>query len=114
MLDALRRIVQEVNAAHNLDDALSLIVERVKSALHADVCSVYMTDHSRGEHVLMATDGLPPQVVGQVRLKLGQGLTGLAASRAEPVNVENAPEHPAFSLVAAIDETPFHGFLGVP
>jgi len=114
MLDALRRIVQEVNAAHNLDDALSLIVERVKSAMHADVCSVYMTDHSRGEHVLMATDGLPPQVVGQVRLRLGQGLTGLAASRAEPVNVENAPEHPAFSLVAAIDETPFHGFLGVP
>jgi len=114
MLDALRRIVQEVNAAHNLDEALSLIVERVKSAMHADVCSVYMTDHSRGEHVLMATDGLPPRVVGQVRLKLGQGLTGLAASRAEPVNVENAPEHPAFSPVAAIDETPFHGFLGVP
>ncbi len=114
MLDALRRIVQEVDAAHNLEEALALIVQRVKSAMHANICSVYMTDHTRGEHVLMATDGLPPQIVGQVRLKLGQGLTGLAASRAEPVNVENAPEHPAFSRVAPIDETSFHGFLGVP
>ncbi len=114
MLDSLRRIVQEVNAAHDLDEALSLIVERVKSAMQADVCSVYMTDYARGEHVLMATDGLRSEVVGQVRLQLGQGLTGLAASRAEPVNVENAPEHPAFSHVAEIDETSFHGFLGVP
>ena len=114
MLDVLRRIVQEVNSAHSLDEALALIVERVKSAMHTDVCSVYMTDHTRGEHVLMATEGLSPLIVGQVRLKLGQGLTGLVASRAEPVNVDNAPEHPAFSSVAAIDETPFHGFLGVP
>lgn len=114
MLSALGRIVQEVNAAHDLNEALSLIVERVKSVLHADVCSVYMTDYARGEHVLMATDGLPPEVVGQVRLKLGQGLTGLAASRSEPVNVENALTHPAFSQVPAIDETQLHGFLGVP
>lgn len=114
MLDSLRRIVQEVNSAHNLDEALALIVKRVKAAMRADVCSVYMTDYSRGEHVLMATEGLRSGAVGQVRLRLRQGLTGLAASRAEPVNVENAPDHPAFSRVAAIDETPFHGFLGVP
>lgn len=40
MLHSLRRIVHEVNAAHNLDEALTLIVERVKAAMHADVCSV--------------------------------------------------------------------------
>lgn len=114
MLDSLRRIVQEVNSAHNVDEALALIVKRVKSSMRADVCSVYMTDYTRGEHVLMASDGLRSGAVGQVRLKLSQGLTGLAANRTEPVNVENASDHPAFSHVAAIDETPFHGFLGVP
>ncbi len=114
MLDALRRIVQEVNAARDLNEALTLIVRRVKAAMHADVCSVYMTDVARGEYVLMATEGLEPDVIGRVRLKLNQGLTGLAGSRAEPVNVDNAPAHPAFSFVAAIDERSFHGFLGVP
>ncbi len=114
MLDSLRRIVQEVNSARDLDEALVVIVQRVKSAMHADVCSVYMTDCARGEHVLMATNGLRPDVVGKVRLKLGEGLTGLVASRAEPVNVQNAPDHPNFHLVPAIDESLYHGFLGVP
>jgi phosphotransferase system enzyme I (PtsP) len=57
---------------------------------------------------------LRPGAVGKVRLKFGQGLTGLAASRAEPINVENAPAHPAFRYIAATGEAPFHGFIGVP
>jgi phosphotransferase system enzyme I (PtsP) len=40
MLDDLRRIVDEVSAARDLDEALALIVERVKAFMHADVCSV--------------------------------------------------------------------------
>ena len=114
MLDILRRIIQDINAANDLHEALSLIVTEVKAAIHTDVCSVYMTDPVRGEHVLMATDGLRPGAVGKVRLKLGQGLIGLVASRAEPVNVDNAPAHPAFRYVAAAGEAPFHGFIGVP
>ena len=114
MLDILRRIVQDINATRNLGEALNVVVAEVKAALHTDVCSVYMTDHARGEHVLMASDGLRPGAVGKVRLKIGQGLTGLAASRVEPVNVENAPAHPAFRYIAATGEAPFHGFIGVP
>jgi len=114
MLDTLRRIVQEVNAAQTLDQALALIVDRVKSAITADVCSVYLADYERQELVLMATDGLRPEAVGKARLPFGQGLTGLAASRAEPVNVENASDHAAFRYIADVGEAPFHGFLGVP
>ncbi len=114
MLDILRRIIQDINAAQNLHEALSVIVIEVKAALHTDVCSVYMTDPVRGEHVLMASDGLRPGAVGKVRLKLGQGLTGLVASRAEPVNVNDAPAHPAFLYVPATGEAPYHGFIGVP
>ncbi|RUQ33908.1 MAG: phosphoenolpyruvate-protein phosphotransferase PtsP [Candidatus Competibacteraceae bacterium] len=114
MLDTLRRIVEDINAARDLNEALHLIVTEVKSALHTDVCSVYMTDPVRGEHVLMATDGLRSGAVGTVRLKIGQGLIGLAANRAEPVNVDDAPAHPAFRYIAATGEAPFHGFVGVP
>ncbi len=114
MLDTLRRIVQDINSARGPSEAFNLIVAEVKAAIHTDVCSVYMADYSRGELVLMATDGLRPGAVGKVRLKFGQGLTGLAASRAEPINVENAPAHPAFRYIAATGESPFHGFIGVP
>lgn len=63
-----------------------------------------MTDPVRGEHVLMATDGLRSGAVGTVRLKIGQGLIGLAANRAEPVIVDDAPAHPAFRYIAATGE----------
>ena len=114
MLDILRRIVQDINATRDLHEALNLIVAEVKAALHTDVCSVYMADATRGEHVLMATDGLRPGAVGKVRLKLGQGLIGMAASRAEPINLDNAPAHPAFRYIPATGEAPFRGFIGVP
>ena len=114
MLDTLRRIVEDINATRDLSEALHLIVTEVKSALHTDVCSVYMTDPVRNEHVLMATDGLRPGAVGKVRLKINQGLIGLVASRAEPVNVDDAPAHPAFRYIPATGEAPFHGFVGVP
>ncbi|WP_246345066.1 hypothetical protein [endosymbiont of Lamellibrachia barhami] len=58
MLETLHRIVKEVNAAPDLGEALELIVTRVKKAVGADVCSVYLTDFERREHVLRATEGL--------------------------------------------------------
>ena len=40
MLEVLRNIVQEVNAAESLDHALDIIVARVRVATGTEVCSV--------------------------------------------------------------------------
>lgn len=114
MLNVLSKIIHEVNAANNIADVLAVIVARVKQTLNADVCSVYLNDPETGEHVLMATDGLQLSAVGKVRLASGHGLTGLAVSRSEPVNVKDAPNHPNFEYIPATGETPYHGFLGLP
>ncbi len=114
MLEVLLRIVHEVNTARDLQQALSIIVQRVKHAMAVDVCSVYLTDPDGEQHVLMATDGLNPDAVGKVRLPLTAGLIGLVRERAEPVNLEDAPSHPRYLYVAETGEEKFHGFLGVP
>jgi len=114
MLDILRSIIQEVNAARNLDQALTIIVERVKSALMVDVCSVYLVDHDSGELVLMASDGLLPESIGYVRLGFDEGLVGLVAQRAEPLNIDNAPDHPRYRYFSETGEEWYHAFLGVP
>ena len=44
MLDTLRRTIQEVNRAPDLQRALAIIVSRVKQAMLVDVCSVYLVD----------------------------------------------------------------------
>lgn len=113
MLDTLRRIVQEVNAAPNVEHALNIIVQRVKQAMAADVCSVYLTGAEQSQ-VLMATDGLNPESVGKVRVGPGRGLVSLVAERAEPVHLDDAPSHPRYQYFPETGEERYHAFLGVP
>lgn len=114
MLEVLRRIIQEVDAAADLRQALDLIVHHVKRAMSVDVCSVYLADFEHHQHVLMASDGLNPEAVGHVRLALSEGLIGLVHERAEPLNLEDGPRHPRYRFIAETGEVRYHAFLGVP
>lgn len=114
MLNQLQRIVQAVNLAANLHESLAIIVTKVRDAMEADVCSVYLTDPQDGAQVLMATDGLNPLAVRRVRLAPGQGVVTLAAELAEPVNLDHAASHPRFLLLPETDEQPYQAFLAVP
>lgn len=114
MLETLRRIIQEVNTAENLGHALNLIVHRVKQVMNSDVCSVYLADQITQQNILMATDGLNPGAVFQARLNFSEGLIGVVSRRAEPVNLDNAPEHPEYKFLHETGEEFYYGFCGVP
>lgn len=114
MLDTLRRIVQEVNSAADLKDALELMTRRVRDAMGTEVCSIYLLDAQEQRYVLMASEGLKREAVGCVSLGATEGLVGLVGMREEPVNLEDAFSHPKFLYLAETGEDPFHAFLGVP
>ena len=114
MLKILQRIIQEVNAAPNMEQALLLVVQRVCEALEADSSSVFICDDAQGEYLLMATVGLNETQVGKVRLNYGEGLIGLVGEREEPINIDDGPSHPNFHFNAKIKEEEYKGFLGVP
>lgn len=114
MLDVLRRIVQEVNAAPDLEQALDIIVQRVRVTVNVDVASVYLVDKSNSQYILMATEGLRKDAIGKVRLNNGEGLVGMVVEREEPVNLEDAPSHPRYRFTIETGEQPYHGFLGIP
>ncbi|ACE83640.1 phosphoenolpyruvate--protein phosphotransferase [Cellvibrio japonicus] len=113
MLNSLRSIVQEVNAARDMKSALVIIVTRVKQAMKTQVCSVYLRD-AQGDYVLMATDGLNASAVGQVRLAAGEGLVGRVVVREEPINLEHAEAHPSYQYFPETGEERYSSFLGVP
>ena len=114
MLAQLQRIVHEVNEAKDVEQAVAVIVTRVSATMAVDVCSVYLYEPGPRQLVLMATQGLNPESIGKVRLGLDEGLVGLVAQRAEPVNVENAFDHPRFKYFEETGEERYHAFLGVP
>jgi phosphotransferase system enzyme I (PtsP) len=114
MLDTLRRIIQEVNTAPDLDQALDIIVRRVRECVGVDVASVYLKDADNGQFVLSATEGLRKSAIGNVRFNPGEGLVGMVAEREELVNIEDAPSHPRYLFASETGENPYHAFLGVP
>lgn len=113
MLNSLRSIVLEVNAARDMKTALAIIVTRVKQVMATQVCSVYLRD-TKGEYVLMATDGLNADAVGKVRLAAGEGLVGRVVVREEPINLEHAEAHPSYQYFPETGEERYSAFLGVP
>jgi phosphotransferase system enzyme I (PtsP) len=75
---------------------------------------VYLLDPATNRYILMATEGLYPQAVGQVSLGYSEGLIGLVGSREEPINLEDAPSHPRYRYFPETGEERFRSFLGVP
>jgi phosphotransferase system, enzyme I, PtsP len=113
MLNSLRSIVQEVNSARDLRSALNIIVKRVRAVMATEVCSAYLRDGT-GQYLLMATEGLHENAIGNVSLAIGEGLVGHVVARAEPLNLELATAHPKYQYFEATGEERYASFLGVP
>ncbi|HTU18039.1 MAG TPA: DUF3417 domain-containing protein, partial [Gemmataceae bacterium] len=110
-LDEISRMVsQKGDPAETLGNIVGLLQNHFRS----DVCSVYLLQPDRANLVLAATVGLRPESVGQVRMKLQEGLTGLVAEQLRPIVVEDAPLHPRFKYFPEAGEEAYHSFLGVP
>lgn len=114
MLITLRRIIQEVQTASDLDEALAIIVRRVKEAIPVDACAIYLIEGETDQYVLMAADGLNPSLIGQIRLDRSEGLVGWVGEYQELINLQNATAHPRGGAFAETGEAGYHAFLGVP
>jgi phosphotransferase system enzyme I (PtsP) len=114
MLNILRRIIQDVNTAQDLPEALEIVVDGVKQTMGTEACSIFLIDEEHGENTLVATNGLNKALIGKVRLKLGEGIIGLISERAEPINVSNISAHPNYIHYPGLGEEVLKAFLGVP
>lgn len=114
MFNNLRKIVQEVNAADDLAQALPIMVRCVREAINTQASAIYLLDKYSADFVLMATDGLNPDAVGKIRIPRNKGIIGLVVQREEPINLEDAPSHPQYFSTPTVGEEKFQAFLGVP
>jgi phosphotransferase system enzyme I (PtsP) len=114
MLETLRKIVQEVDSAPQLQAALDVLVTSVREAMGTEVCSIYLLDDKVNRYVLMASEGLNPESIGVVTLGLSEGLVGLCGQREEPINLDDAAAHPRYRYVPETGEERYNSFMGVP
>ncbi|PSC05855.1 phosphoenolpyruvate--protein phosphotransferase [Alsobacter soli] len=110
LLRRLREVMAEpVSAQARLDKIVVLIA----SNMVAEVCSFYVL-RADGTLELYATEGLKREAVHLTTMRAGEGLVGLIAQKAQPLNLPNAQSHPAFSYKPETGEEIYQSFLGVP
>lgn len=94
-------------------ERLDHITQLVAESMETDSCSIYLRrDHQTLE--LCATQGLKKASVHITRMRVGEGLVGLVAKQASPINAENAPQTKGFRYMPETGEEVFASFLGVP
>ncbi|HZP70334.1 MAG TPA: phosphoenolpyruvate--protein phosphotransferase [Pseudolabrys sp.] len=109
----LRRLREVMAEPVSAQDRLDKVVVLIAANMVAEVCSVYVL-RVDGTLELYATEGLKREAVHQTVLKADEGLVGLVASEANPINLSDAQAHPAFSYRPETGEEIYHSFLGVP
>ena len=82
--------------------------------LDANVCSIYLFDQGDEKLTLRATQGLNPELVGKVTLKLGEGLTGIALQELRSINVRESSKQPGYKFVPGLFEERFDAFCAGP
>ena len=87
--------------------------KRIAAIVEAQICSLYALE-GEGELVMRGNIGFPRSAIGQVRLAVGEGLTGEAVEYMRPVVAELAKKHASYKHFEELGEDRFPVFLAVP
>jgi len=87
---------------------------RLASIFRADVVSLYLLEGDGDTLVMRGNIGFPESVLGQVRLKVGEGITGMAVEVLRPVSVNAAEHHAGYRYFPELAEERFPVFATVP
>ena len=115
-IDGILRLIEAASEEGPLPRVLSGMCQQVAQIAHANVVSVYVREErdDGAELVLRANVGFPDSAIGNVRLALGEGITGTAAEVMRPISASSAQEDAHYKHVPELGEERFPSLLAIP
>ncbi len=115
-IDGILSLIEESSKNAPLPEILQRMCEQVAGIAHAEVVSVYVREQEQGRSVfvLRANVGLAREMLGNVKLELGEGITGFAAECLRPVSAAVAEQDSHYKFVPELGEEAFPTFLSIP
>src|ERR1700693_519071 len=111
----LHRISNIVSSELSLDEMLGEIVGLTAQVTDCDACLVYLIERETDEVVLRASQVPHAADLGNLRMKVGEGITGWVAEHKSVVALsENAASDVRFKRFQALVEDTYEAFLSVP
>lgn len=111
----LRYITRMMTSTLELEEILKKTIEMVREIIKGDACLLYIFDEEREELTLRASDRPHPRVLGKIKLRVGEGITGWVAKEKKPVAIaQDAAKDPRFKFFQSLPEDRYQAFLSVP
>jgi two-component system, response regulator PdtaR len=111
----LHRISSIVSSNLSLEEMLGEIVGLTAQVTGCDACLVYLIEPETHEVVLRASQVPHAAALGELRLKMGEGVTGWVAEHKAVVALgSNAAADPRFKRFQTLVEDTYEAFLSVP
>lgn len=109
----LHEIGERIASSDPLHLVLPRVVEFISNVVACDSCFVYVIED--GDLVLKASKNPHGEVIGRLKLRMGQGITGWVAEHRKPVAIgRNACQDPRFLSFTELPEDHYEAFLSVP
>jgi sigma-B regulation protein RsbU (phosphoserine phosphatase) len=101
LLSTLVEIGEEVNASLDLDEVLAHAAVLIKKHIDYELFGVLMVDNDAAYLTHRFAIGYPPGLAENLKIPIGQGITGTAARTGIPVRVSDVSQDPRY--INAID-----------
>ncbi|MEZ5690549.1 MAG: phosphoenolpyruvate--protein phosphotransferase [Rickettsiales bacterium] len=112
-LSILRQIRDVISLNDSAQKRLDRTVEIIAEGFASQVCSVYLL--RAGDIMeLFASKGLNKKSVHSTKLNMDQGIIGMVAANAEPVNISDITSHPKYEYFPETGEEIYNAFMAVP
>ena len=113
--EALKRIGEAMGSLFDLEEMLKAVAGVAVQVTGTDSSQVYLFNDAHDTLVLRAVTEGSGEVVGKLRLKPGEGITGWVAQHKEAVALgHNAHTDARFKFVPELQEDKFKSMLSVP
>src|SRR5215472_5679611 len=101
VLSTLAEIGEEVNASLDLDEVLARTAALIKKHIDYEIFGVLLVEQGGAALRHRFAIGYPPDLADNLRIPLGQGITGSAAASGHPVRVSDVSKDSRY--INAID-----------
>jgi phosphotransferase system, enzyme I, PtsP len=112
-VEAALKFAAGVSPRGGLPAGLSFLCDQIAALSQSPIASVYVLE-SADELVLRGTHGYDRAALGEVRMKVGQGITGTCVESMRPVTVNDARLSDQFEYFPQLAEERYPAFLAVP
>ena len=95
-LEALSEISEAITSDTYVDDILRLIVVVTAKVMDSNICSLMLLNEQTGELEIKATQAVSKAYLQKPAVRLGEGISGIAARENRPVSCMDVKEDPRY------------------